>query len=144
GERGVAGAAVLLARAALDQAEPLEGVHEVGDSAAGHEDLALHLAQQERPLVVQRLEDGELAGCEAVARDVRLAVREHGRVRAREHGPQLQRKRLALAPFGRATGARPGVWLAHDPRISVRPGTRQAAPARRRARPAPWRCVGAV
>src|SRR5690606_29110117 len=75
GQGGVAGAPVLLAGAAFDQTPPLEGVHEVGDAAARDEDLSLKLAQQQRPLVVQRFEDGELAGGEAVARDVRLAVR---------------------------------------------------------------------
>src|SRR5690606_4636639 len=74
--------------------------------------------------------DGELAGGEAVARDVRLAVREHGGVRAREHGPQLEGELLALAPFGRSAGARPGVSFAHESRILVLSGTCQAVSAR--------------
>src|SRR5690606_2875550 len=125
GERRVARATVLLALAPLHEAAFFQGVDEEGDPAAGHEDLALDVPQQERPFVVEHLQDRELARGEAVTRDVHLAVREHGRVRTGKHGPQFQRERLGLAPFGRATGARPGIRLAHEATIRVRQGTCQ-------------------
>src|SRR5450759_959362 len=105
GERGVArppvgGAQLPLHIPALDQL-----VHQEGDPAARHEDLPLHLAQQQRTLVVQRFHDGKLGDRDAVLLEVRLRPLGNGALRPREHHIQLERRCGGrIGRLGRAGG----------------------------------------
>src|SRR5690606_39746275 len=89
-QRGVDGAAVGGARAALDEAALGQPVDQVRHPAARDEDLALELAEEERALVVEGLKDGELSDGQPVACDVGPRVRRDRVVGAGQHGPELE------------------------------------------------------
>jgi len=73
-ECGVPRSTVIGAGLPLDEPSLLQPIDQIGHPATRDEDLPLQLAKQQRPHMIQCLEDAELGDRQVVSCDVRLRV----------------------------------------------------------------------